>query len=147
MTLLTREKYLKGRDKFYSKEWTKELSDNTDKTIKIVNDFLTDLGVNWDIKVSSGWRPAAINQATSGAALTSNHIKCLAVDIVDMAPFPLMKLILDNLNIAEKYGVYFEDFNYTPSWTHIQIVPPKSGKRIYVPNSNQPSVKKWDGKV
>jgi hypothetical protein len=29
---------------------------------------------------------------------------------------------------------------------HIQIVAPKSGKRIFVPNSNPPSVKKWTSK-
>jgi hypothetical protein len=147
MALLTRDKYLKGRDKTYAKEWTKELSDNTDKTIKIINAFLADLGVDWDVQVSSGWRPQAINQATTGAALTSNHIKCLAVDIVDLAPFPLMKLILDNLDIAEKHGVYFEDFRATSSWVHCQIIPPKSGKRIYIPNSNPlQSPNKWNGK-
>jgi hypothetical protein len=146
MTLITREKYLKGRDKAYSKEWTQGLLNTTDITISKINDFLKDIGVDWDVQVSSGWRPAAINQATSGAALSSNHIKCLAVDIVDLAPFPLMKLILANLDKAAKHDMYFEDFNYTPSWVHIQIIKPKSGKRIYIPNSNPPSVKKWESK-
>lgn len=143
MNLITREKYLKGRDKTYSNEWSTTLSKNTDKTISIINAFLKDIGVDWDVQVSSGWRPTSINQSVSGAALSSNHIRCLAVDIVDLAPFPLMKLILDNLDKAEKHGIYFEDFNYTPSWVHCQVVPPKSGNRIYIPNSNPPSVKKW----
>lgn len=142
-SLITRDKYLKGRDKAFPKSWSKELSDNADKTIEIVNAFLKDIGVNWEIEVSSGFRPASINNATKGAGLLSNHIRCLAVDIIDISPHPLMKLILENLDKAEKHGVYFEDFNWSPSWVHIQIVPPKSGKRIYIPNSNPPSVKKW----
>jgi len=107
MTLITREKYLKGRDRTYANEWSSTLSKNTDKTISIINVFLEDIGVDWDVQVSSGWRPASMNQSVSGAALNSNHITCLAVDIVDLAPFPLMKLILDNLDKAEKHGIYF----------------------------------------
>jgi len=147
MTLITREKYLKGRDRTYANEWSSTLSKNTDKTISIINVFLEDIGVDWDVQVSSGWRPASMNQSVSGAALNSNHITCLAVDIVDLAPFPLMKLILDNLDKAEKHGIYFEDFRWTSSWIHCQIIPPQSKKRIYIPNSNQPqSPNKWSGK-
>lgn len=146
--LITRDKYLKGRDKQYSKEWNlrPELEDNMNKTISIVNAFLKDIGVDWDVQVSSGWRPQAINNATKGAAVQSNHTKCLAVDIVDIHPHPLMTLILDNLDKAEKHGVYFEDFRATASWVHIQIVAPKSGKRIFVPNSNPfQAPNKWGG--
>lgn len=143
--LITRDKYLKGRDKQYAKEWKAhpELEANMNNTIALVNAFLSHIGVDWDVQVSSGWRPSAINNATNGAALLSNHMKCLAVDIVDIYPHPLMQLIIQNFDKAENYGLYFEDFNWTPSWVHIQIVAPKSGKRVYVPNSNPPTVKKW----
>lgn len=31
------------------------------------------------------------------------------------------------------YGLYFESFEHTPNWLHVQSVPPKSGKRFFAP--------------
>lgn len=30
-------------------------------------------------------------------------------------------------------GLYFEDFNHTRGWVHVQAKPPRSGKRIFIP--------------
>jgi len=54
--------------------------------------------------------------------------------------------IQTKLDIAKKYGIYFEDMRWTKTWLHCQIVAPKSGKRIYIP-SNQPAIDPtaWSG--
>ena len=63
-----------------------------------------------------------------------------------MGSAPLMEYVLKNLNLAQALGIYFEDFRATPSWVHMQIVPPNSGKRIYKPNSSDwLSPQKWTG--
>lgn len=63
----------------------------------------------------------------------SNHLKGLAIDIFDP------NLILTNwikmnpvgISLAENLGLYFEDGN--KNWVHAQCVPPKSGKRWFLP--------------
>lgn len=62
----------------------------------------------------------------------SKHLFGLAVDISD-PQHELQKWCLKNINILEKTGLWMEEFSYTPSWCHFQIVPPKSGKRFFIP--------------
>ena len=64
--------------------------------------------------------------------MNSNHLKGNAVDISD--PKQDLKIfVADHLHLFEEAELYFEAFQYTSSWLHIQRVPPKSGKRFYVP--------------
>lgn len=145
MPLITRDNYLKQRDITYHKEWNKKLEKTMDDTIQQINDFLKEIHF-FDVEVVSGWRPQQLNDSIKNAATQSKHLTCQAVDLLDLKPFPLMHAILENLIAAEVHGVYFEDFSYTPSWVHIQVVPPKSGRRVFVPNSNPPLVaNKWRG--
>lgn len=62
----------------------------------------------------------------------SRHLSGEALDISDPRR-ELQKWIMKNLDICERAGLYFEDFKYTPTWVHAQIVPPKSGKRFFIP--------------
>jgi uncharacterized protein YcbK (DUF882 family) len=64
--------------------------------------------------------------------MKSKHIEGLAVDFSD-PDGALKKWVLDNMAFCEKEGFYFEDFETTKNWLHIQIVPPLSGKRIFKP--------------
>jgi len=32
-----------------------------------------------------------------------------------------------------RFGIYLEAKSATPNWCHVQITPPKSGKRIFIP--------------
>jgi hypothetical protein len=64
--------------------------------------------------------------------LGSQHLKGNAVDIYD--PRQDLKLfIAQYLHLFEEAGIYFEAFNYCPSWVHMQQVPPKSLNRFFQP--------------
>ena len=76
-------------------------------------------------RISKGLEPMPI-------PVKSWHLYGAAADIHD--PFQMLqKWCLDHLHILEELNVYCESFNATPSWTHFQIYPPKSGRRIFNP--------------
>ncbi len=67
----------------------------------------------------------------------SAHRSANAVDIYD----PQRRLgawCVANQDWLDKYGLWCEDFRWTPVWCHFQRVPPRSGKRIYVPSATAP---------
>jgi hypothetical protein len=43
-----------------------------------------------------------------------------------------------NVELLVKHDLYIEDPRWTPGWVHCQDVPPKSGKRVYIPASTPP---------
>lgn len=146
--MLTVERLLNGYDKSmqFKKEVTPELLENLQKTADIINQFLKHVGIVNEI-VSSGWRPSSVNEQTVNAAKKSNHILGLAVDLKDVN-HNIFKAILkpENLAKAQELGIYFEDARWTPTWVHMQIVSPKSGKRIFIPSSlppKEPNI--WNG--
>lgn len=64
--------------------------------------------------------------------MSSNHLKGLAADFYD--PNGEIKAWINkNLDFCISLGLYFEHFDYTPGWVHIQVVAPKSGKRFFIP--------------
>lgn len=68
----------------------------------------------------------------SKVPMRSNHLYGLACDVYD--PDGRLKIwIMKNLDFCKKLGLYFESFRYTPNWVHFQIVPPRSGRRFFVP--------------
>jgi len=64
--------------------------------------------------------------------MQSRHLFGYAADISDVNK-DLQKWCLANNELLEKTGLWMEDFNYTRSWVHFQIVPPASGKRYFIP--------------
>lgn len=64
--------------------------------------------------------------------MKSRHLTGQAVDISDVGEF-FKNWILTNMEFVEQLGLYFEDFAATPTWVHIQIVPPASGNRFFKP--------------
>jgi uncharacterized protein YcbK (DUF882 family) len=64
--------------------------------------------------------------------MKSRHLKGAAVDIADPKQ-ELQKWCLDNIKKLEEIDLWCEDFAYTSTWVHFQIIPPKSGKRFFVP--------------
>lgn len=64
--------------------------------------------------------------------MQSKHLYGQAVDIGD-ADGKLKEWVKANVSKLEEAGLYCEDFAYTKTWLHFQIVPPKSGKRFFVP--------------
>lgn len=141
---IAKSELLMGRDTQYASEYTQEISDNLDRLLIPMNKVRDAYGK--PMKVNSGWRPPEINGTTPGAAAHSKHMIGLAVDIAD-ADDGLMHWVLENLDLMKQLGLYFEDFRWTPTWTHFQLGPPSSGKRIFVPSSAPASAPdRWDGK-
>ena len=126
--MITRDEILMGRDKQYPLDGTLQV--NLEKLLKAVNKFRAVYGK--PLKVSSGYRPAAINTTVKGAAKKSNHMICLAVDFVDRDG-KLAEYCLNNLKLLEEFGIWLEDPAFTKGWVHMQAVPPRSGSRIFKP--------------
>lgn len=61
----------------------------------------------------------------------SAHLCGKAVDIIDDGS--LQKWLLSNKDKLEQCRLWVEDFASTPTWVHLQSVPPKSGRRFFKP--------------
>ena len=141
---LTKDDLLMGRDKEYASEYTAEIAKNLDKVVIALNKLQDAYGQ--EFKINSGWRPAAVNAATPGSAAKSKHMEGLAADIHD-TDGKIMEWTIANLQLMKDMGIYMEDWRYTPTWTHYQIVPPKSGNRIFIPSAAPASApNRWIGK-
>lgn len=140
---ITIAEYFMGRDVAYAALLTPTLRDNAAETCRRWNVFLKAFYESTGINhrgVRSGWRPQAINERTPGAAPDSRHMTCEALDGEDpdkaMAAFAMA-----NVELVSVIGLWFEDpfakkpdgALYTPTWLHGQIVPPRSGRRFYLP--------------
>lgn len=64
--------------------------------------------------------------------LFSAHLVGLAADIADRDG-RLWAWCMENLHLLEAWGLYLEDRSKTPSWVHMQLRPPASGHRIFLP--------------
>lgn len=86
--------------------------------------------------VTSGLRSEKLQEALiiagKSTATRSKHLLGQACDIQDKNG-KLTKWIKANLKLMADVGLWLEDFEYTIGWCHFQSVPPKSGKRIFIP--------------
>lgn len=84
--------------------------------------------------VSSGYRPASVQAKVNPKVKNSKHSTCEAVDVVDKSgAFGAWLLTAAGLAALGEVGLHIEDPNYTEGWVHLQSVPPRSGKRVFVP--------------
>lgn len=114
-----------------SKELTSEVRENLKTLSGKVNALLSDLKQN--SKVSSGFRPSAVNTATPGSAKKSLHMIGKAVDLVD-ADGLLKGLIQNAPGLLSKYGLWMEDEASTPGWCHLDFgTRPDRPVRIFKP--------------
>lgn len=131
--LITIEDYITASgsypDRLKHPELTKELLANAELLLSKVIPFLTELGIT-KVRVSSGFRPTAINASVKGAAKKSNHTLCRAIDIVDNNNQDLSKLILSKPDLLIKYGLWLEDPAFTKgkwsAWAHLDIASRKA---------------------
>lgn len=128
--------YYMGRDVKFALELTEEMQKNAATTIAKASEILSAFGE--DRKVTSGWRPSAINKA-QGGSVNSKHIYCQAIDLEDN-DHKLGLWAIQNIERLKELGVYMESLTKTHnppdgmgSWVHFQIVAPKSGKIIFMP--------------
>lgn len=142
--MITIEQYYMDCDGVYGGELTPEHRVNATTMVARINlliaeikadeDYKVDLEINPKTKslVSSGWRPAKINQLTPGAALKSKHMTCQACDLYD-PDGDIDEWALEHPGVLERIGLWQEHPSATKGWAHFQIVPPRSGKRVFYP--------------
>lgn len=145
--MITIENYFMGRDISHSDKCTADIRENAANTVELVNRLLDSAaldGVQPAVDpgtqsfVGSGWRPRSVNEATSNASATSKHLTGHACDLRDTADRALAKWCLANPNAMKRIGLWMEDPRWTPTWVHLQTLPPGSGKRVYIPSSAPP---------
>lgn len=116
---------------------TSEMLADAAEVVRRVNLFLTMFGASRD--VSSGYRPPEVNAATPGAAKNSHHMTCKAVDLRDKDG-KLGAFALASVKRLEDCDLYLEhpidtftvkNGKVTARWVHLQIVPPRSKRRIF----------------
>jgi uncharacterized protein YcbK (DUF882 family) len=139
--VITLADYYMGRDVVYRNLLTPELRANAAKTVRAAQDLLIlAKGAGQVLRpnratgmVRSGWRPPAVNAATSGASATSLHMRCLAVDLEDTSHSLALWCQANADTVLRDLGLYLESPDFTPTWTHVQLVAPGSGNRIFRP--------------
>lgn len=104
-------------DRLNSEELTKNTKDNAVVLLNRVNQLLQELGIT-NVKVSSGFRPSAVNAKVKGAAKKSLHMSGRAVDIYD-PKHEIAHKILARPDLLKKYDLWMEDPEVTPTWTHL----------------------------
>lgn len=122
--------YYMGRDSLYPQELSDAHKMNAQRTVDKANALLDMFGS--PRRVVSGWRPSAINAATKGAASNSKHMLCMAVDLEDNDG-TLKAWCLNNQDLLKALEVWFESPEHTPTWVHMQIAPPGSGRLFFNP--------------
>lgn len=83
-------------------------------------------------RITSGLRSVADQKRINPAAMRSKHLTGAAADCYD----PERKIAnwcKDNLQVLEDVQLWCEDFGHTPTWVHFQCLPPKSGRRVFLP--------------
>lgn len=147
--MITEDSFWKGpdsirRDLTYADEVTEEIKKNATKTVAAVNPILKEYqdatGIELS-RVSSGWRPKTVNERTKNAAVLSNHLRGLAVDIEDKT-HKFQVWLFKNQASLERHGLYMEHPIATETWAHLQPVPPGSGVRVFFPTAQ--AAKDWE---
>ena len=140
---ITLTDYFAGRDALYPAELTHEIRANASMTVGKVNSLLAVMeaeGMKLEAHpvsqslVSSGWRPPQINRQTKGAAPKSKHMTGEAVDLYDPEG-DIDNFLMSGAGqrVLASLGLFIEHPAATKSWSHIQIVPPRSQSRVFYP--------------
>jgi len=143
--MISLDDYWMGREDEHATDLTEEVRGNAILLLERVNRLLASaaqeqiepgIDARTGTVVASGWRPKAVNDGTASSGKTSRHIVGLAVDLRDYPPErSLARWCLRNQRLLDEIGLWMEDPRWTPSWVHLQSVPPGSGRRVYVPST------------
>jgi len=124
---VTPEEYFNTQD---VSDLTHEQYCNAIRLLHVINLLRLEFGVPF--KINSGYRSLAHNLRVGGSA-NSHHIYCRAIDIADPNGLIKGQLMANNNELLIKYNLFMEDPSVTKTWAHLQIVPPRSGARIFMP--------------
>jgi hypothetical protein len=139
--IITLTDYLMDRDRLYPQEYSIGIKANAELTVAAVNVLLKRLeasGVKLENHpvtrtiISSGWRPPQINGQVKNAAIRSKHMTGQACDLYDPEGV-IDDWLMDNLPADRSLGLFMEHPSATKGWSHVQIVPPASGKVCFYP--------------
>ena len=134
--MITLVDYFMGRDERYRDELTDEITRNASRTVVLANELIAayreHTGDSEPRTVNSGWRPVAVNAATANAAPRSKHMLGQAIDLSDPEGDLDEWCLAHPARLAE-LGLWQEHPASTKGWCHVQIVPPKSGNRVFYP--------------
>jgi hypothetical protein len=128
--VITLADYFMGRDAMHAAELSEELRANALQTVTRANALLERARV--PVIVNSGWRPQAINASIPNASPRSKHLTCQAIDLNDESD-ALDAWCLAHLDVLESLGLWLEHPDATPGWCHLQIIAPRSGRRVFMP--------------
>lgn len=122
--VITPKSYFMGRDTQFPQELTEEVILNVTILLEKVNALLWELKIT-EAKVSSGWRPAAINANVANSAKKSHHMTGKAIDLIDDKNQSIASKILTNPTLLKKYELWLEDPACTKgvhsNWVHLDI--------------------------
>lgn len=82
--------------------------------------------------ITSGLRSQEDQERINPSAPKSKHLIGAACDVLDRDK-KLAIWVQANMPLMEQIGLWFEDFGHTDGWVHFQCLPPKSGKRVFIP--------------
>lgn len=146
--MISMEHYWMGRAGEYALDLTPEVAGNAHVLVERVNrllfraaadDVFPEVDGASGTVVASGWRPRAVNDAIPNAVRTSKHVIGCAIDLRDRLPDrPLARWCLRNRDLLGEAGLWMEDPRWTPSWVHLQSLPPGSGERVFIPSESPP---------
>ena len=109
---------------------TKELEENLERLYVAVNCLRTLSGMPFQIP--SGLRSKKEQEHINPKHMGSAHLLGLACDIYD-PDGKIWDWCISNIPTLEKLSIYLEDRKATPTWVHVQLLAPRSGKRIFLP--------------
>jgi len=127
--MITVDEYLSQHLAGHEQELTDEIRANAEIICGRANQLIAAFGEDRGLR--SGWRPAAVNHA-AGGAMRSRHMTGQAIDVEDDDGL-LNAFCRQNIGLLEQLELWLEAPEYTESWTHIQCVPPRSGRRFFIP--------------
>ena len=130
------------------KDLDKETQDNLTTLLERINKVRGAYGK--PMKVNDGYRRP--QDTPPHGAKKSKHLLGAAVDIDDDEAGTLWNWLMkpEQMTLLKGVGLWLEHGCYThcngQSWVHLQILPPASGKRIFIPSAeSNPNPKFWSG--
>lgn len=107
-----------------------ELQVNVNTIVPRANELLEAFGSYR--KVNSGYRRPEDNAKVPSPKPKSKHLTCQAVDLEDRDG-KFKAFCVANVKLLESIGLWMEAPASTPTWVHVQCVPPGSKRRIFQP--------------
>jgi hypothetical protein len=127
--VITVDAYIRQHLAGHEDELTEDIQTNAAIVCDRANQLLVAFGEDRGLR--SGWRPAAVNSGAGGAT-HSRHMTGQACDIEDNDG-SLDAWCKENVATLESIGLWLEIDTATPTWCHVQCVPPNSGRRFFIP--------------